>query len=985
MRCLLALTHLWNFNDNANDSVGTAHASLFNGAKVQSGRLVIQNPASVPMAPLAAGTARYMERLNRGVVALNRGGGNMYVGWRMLGTDPAGIGFNLYRSVNGGAFSKRNASVLTQTTDYLDNGITSGSAYRYYVRPVISGVEQEPSDTFTVAGASSASDYLSIPLQIPAGGTTPSGEAYTYSANDASVGDVDGDGDYEYIVKWDPSNSKDNSQSGYTGNVYVDAYTLQGTLLWRIDLGRNIRAGAHYTQFQVYDLDSDGKAEIAMKTAPGTIDGAGNPVLRGSATVNDDYRNASGYILSGPEYLTIFNGATGAAMATVDYVVARGTVSSWGDSYGNRVDRFLAGVAYLDGERPSLIMARGYYTRATITAWDWRNGQLTQRWLFDSNVSGSQYRGQGNHNLSIADADGDGKDEIIYGAMAVNDNGAPLHTTGWGHGDALHVSDFDPDRPGLEVWDIHEPGYPNIGASFRDANTGAAIFTLAQSSTSTEGPGRAVAADIWAGNRGAEMWVAGGGVPSGAYDRYGNIVGDQPSSVNFLVWWDADVSRELLNSNVIVKYNPTGSDTTLLTAGGATSNNTTKSTPALSADVLGDWREEVLWRSTDSSQLRIYTTPIAATSRMYTLMHDSQYRVAVSWQNTAYNQPPHPSFYLGDGTATAPVPNIVYPALPGPTSYTDTYQAELHGIGGGSIIESTNGGFNGSAYINFPTTGGFLQYNNVDGGATGGLTTIRFRYALGAASARTGTLSINGAAAQNITFNPTGAWTNWTELELQVPLNPGTTNTIQLQSTGQDLANQDELQVVIVDTTPPAFTGGEHLFDAAPDRLDLSFSEDVSASFSLADVVIERLGDATTITPTAFSFAGNMLSLTLPASIPDGNYRLTFASAGITDRIGLSLTGSNTFNFFVLNADANRDRAVNTADFNLLAASFGLSGKLFSGGDFDGNGIVNSLDFAIYAAQYGKTLPAPLTGAAVFSGSSLFGDQMVEEESDDLL
>jgi rhamnogalacturonan endolyase len=332
-------------------------------------------------------------------------------------------------------------------------------------------------------------------LQVPPSGTTPVGEAYTYSPNDASVGDLDGDGEYEIILKWDPSNAKDNSQAGYTGNVYLDAYKLDGTRLWRIDLGRNIRAGAHYTQFQVYDLDGDGKAEVACRTADGTIDGVGT--VLGDA--NADYRNSAGYVLAGPEFLTVFNGQTGAAMATASYVVPRGNVNDWGDNYGNRVDRFLAGVAYLDGQRPSLVMARGYYTRAVLAAWNWRNGQLTNVWTFDTGHTGTpnQYaawRGQGNHNLSIGDVDGDGKDEIMYGACAIDDNGAGLFSTGLGHGDALHMTDMDPDRPGLEVFQPHESptSYGPNAAEFRDARTGALIFGV----QGTGDIGRGLALDV---------------------------------------------------------------------------------------------------------------------------------------------------------------------------------------------------------------------------------------------------------------------------------------------------------------------------------------------------------------------------------------------------------------------------------------------------------------------------------------------------------
>lgn len=359
----------------------------------------------------AAG-ARQMEYLDRGVVAVKTGTG-VFVSWRLLGTEGSNVSFNVYRDG-----TKVNPTPITNSTNLQDASGTSSS--KYTVRAVVSGTEQAASAAASVWG----NNYLSVPLSVPAGGTTPDGVAYTYSANDASAGDLDGDGEYELIVKWDPSNSKDNSQSGYTGEVFIDAYKLNGTRLWRISLGKNIRAGAHYTQFMVYDLDGDGKAEVAMKTADGTKDGTG--VVIGDAS--KDYRNSSGYVLSGPEFLTVFNGQTGKALSTVNYEPARGNVSSWGDNYGNRVDRFLAAIAYLDGERPSLVMARGYYTRTVLVAYNWRNGQLTKQWTFDSNTSGnSGYAGQGNHNLSVADVDGDGKDEIVYGAMAVDDNGKVVH------------------------------------------------------------------------------------------------------------------------------------------------------------------------------------------------------------------------------------------------------------------------------------------------------------------------------------------------------------------------------------------------------------------------------------------------------------------------------------------------------------------------------------------------------------------------------
>ncbi|XVL63378.1 rhamnogalacturonan lyase [Paenibacillus amylolyticus] len=578
-----------------------------------------------------------MEYLDRGVVAVKTGTG-VFVSWRLLGTEGSNVSFNVYRDG-----TKVNASPITNSTNLQDASGTSSS--KYTVRAVVSGTEQAASAVASVWG----NNYLSVPLSVPAGGTTPDGVAYTYSANDASAGDLDGDGEYELIVKWDPSNSKDNSQSGYTGEVFIDAYKLNGTHLWRISLGKNIRAGAHYTQFMVYDLDGDGKAEVAMKTADGTKDGTG--VVIGDAS--KDYRNSSGYVLSGPEFLTVFNGQTGKALSTVNYESARGNVSSWGDNYGNRVDRFLAAIAYLDGERPSLVMARGYYTRSVLVAYNWRNGQLTKQWTFDSNTSGnSGYAGQGNHNLSVADVDGDGKDEIVYGAMAVDDNGKGLYTTGLHHGDAMHLSDLDPDRPGLEVFQVHETP-SNAGVEFRDAGTGQLIWGV----KTTKDIGRGMAADIDPRYKGAEVWADGS-----LYTAKGQKLGTTlPSSTNFGIWWDGDLLRELLDSNRIDKWNYTNSTTmNLLTASGVSSNNGTKSTPNLQADLFGDWREEVVWRTNDSSALRIYTTTAVTDKRIYTLMHDPVYRLGVAWQNVAYNQPPHTGFYLGEGMSTPPVPNIRY-------------------------------------------------------------------------------------------------------------------------------------------------------------------------------------------------------------------------------------------------------------------------------------------------------------------------------------
>lgn len=591
--------------------------------------------------PLTA--QRWMEGLGRGVVAVRTSTTEVFLSWRLFGTEPSSTTFNIYR--NG----TRINTLPVNATNFTDNSSTNSN---YTVKAVINGNEE----VNTVQATVWQQQYLQVPIQIPAGGTTPDGVIYTYSANDASVGDLDGDGQYEIVLKWDPSNSKDNSLSGYTGNVFIDAYKLNGTRLWRIDLGKNIRAGAHYTQFLVYDFDSDGKAEMACKTADGTTDGLGKVIGDAAA----DYRNSNGYILSGPEFLTVFKGTTGEAMDSKNYLPARGTVSSWGDNYGNRVDRFIAAVAYLDGVKPSMVFGRGYYTRLVRVAWDFVNGQLQQRWIFDSNSSGNiAYAGMGNHQMTVGDADGNGKDEICNGASAINFDGTGFYNNGLGHGDALHMTDMDPSRPGLEVWQCHEEPakYGQYGLEFRDAATGQPLWGVPGNGADI---GRALAADIDPRYKGYECWGATGGL----YTCKGQQISTSRPSMNHAVWWDGDLLREILDGDVLDKWNyQTNTSTRLYTlyqaaAGSGASNNSTKKNPCLTADILGDWREEIILRSSDNNYLNIYTTVNPTAYKFYTLMHDPQYRLAVAWQNSAYNQPPHPGFYLGDSMALPPTPNI---------------------------------------------------------------------------------------------------------------------------------------------------------------------------------------------------------------------------------------------------------------------------------------------------------------------------------------
>lgn len=600
--------------------------------------LVFAALLSVMATGFANAASRQMEALDRGVVAVKVNGG-VFLSWRFLGTDNESAGFNIYRD---GVLV--NSVPVTSSTNYTDAGGSANSTY--VIKTVVDGVETHSSKTALVW----ANSYKSLQLKRPANGTG----GCSYTPNDCSVGDLDGDGEYELVVKWDPSNAQDNSKSGTTGNVYIDAYKLDGTFLWRIDLGINIRAGAHYTQFQVYDYDGDGKAEVACKTAPGTVDGMGNFVLMGSDDPNKDYRNSSGYVLSGPEYLTMFKGETGEAISSVAYTPARGTVSSWGDKYGNRVDRFLACTAYLDGVHPSLVMCRGYYTRSTLTAYDFKNGKLVQRWAYDSGNSDSGAYGEGYHNLSVADVDNDGFDEIIYGSACIDHDGSLYYRTGFGHGDAMHVSDLDPSTADLEGWFVHEETGSAYGFELRNLRTGKVIFGEKTNSD----VGRGLAADIDAKYPGFECWSTANG---NVYDCKGNVISTKRPSVNFRIYWDGDLQDELLDGNKLDKWN--GNGTTRLFSvydvEAASSCNSTKATPCLSADIFGDWREEMIfWNGNDPSKITIFTTTIPTEYRLFTLMHDPVYRMGVAWQNTAYNQPPHLGFYIGDGLDNVKQPDI---------------------------------------------------------------------------------------------------------------------------------------------------------------------------------------------------------------------------------------------------------------------------------------------------------------------------------------
>ncbi len=605
-----------------------------------------------------------LEHLNRGVVAL-RHGNQVIVSWRVLSSDRQGESFDVYR--NG---EKMNKQPLTSGgTFFVDRAPLSGDA----TYKVCGG----GFDGHYVLKANAPDGYLPVKLQKPADGQTPDGRTFSYSANDASVGDVDGDGQYEIILKWDPSNAHDNAHDGFTGQTLFDCYRLDGTLLWRIDMGINIRSGAHYVPFIVYDLDGDGRAEFIVRTADGTRDGKGHVIGDAQADHRTYPKTATdrakpedewgkynkkgvprvGRILTGPDYVTVFNGLTGEEMDTKLYVPQRGNVEEWGDNYANRSDRMLAGVGYLDGIHASAIFCRGYYTRTVIAAWDWDGKELKQHWVFDTNTpEWKSYAGQGNHNLRIADVDGDGCDEITYGSMAVDHDGTGLYNTGMGHGDAIHLMAFDPTTDKLQVWDCHENR--RDGSDFRDAHTGKIIYQI----PSKADVGRAMAADIDPTNPGLEMWSSDshgirnikGEVLRSAQDpvdpqhQQHIRVGGKRLSINFGIWWDGDLLRELLDRGAVSKYNwEQRTMEVLVRFPGIQFNNGSKSNPCLSADIIGDWREEVVARTPDSSELRIFVSPIPTEYRINCLMEDIPYRLSTAAQNVGYNQPSEPGFYLG--------------------------------------------------------------------------------------------------------------------------------------------------------------------------------------------------------------------------------------------------------------------------------------------------------------------------------------------------
>ncbi len=603
--------------------------------------------------------ARIMERLGRGVVVIPLDSSRVFVSWRMLGTEPEDIAFNLYRKVGNQKPVRVNKSPLFET-NFVDENVDLSKPIAYFVRPILNGKEGPPSEEYRLPANPPTRQYLSIklkPLIVP---------PEVDGVEAVGIGDLDGDGEYDFVVLR-PRGPKAGSQVYPSPTTFrLEAYLRDGTFLWRINLGWNIELGRTYAPFLVYDLDCDGRAEVVIKTSEGTVFADGKRIGDTDGDGKTDYRNKYGTVLEGPEFLSVIDGMTGKELARAPWI-ARGHVSDWGDNYGNRASANKLAIAYLDGVRPSIIVFRGIYALTKVEAWDYRNRRLIKRWSWSNEKLPKEWWGQGFHYVRVGDVDGDGKDEIVHGCMLIDDNGKEVYTTKLGHGDHFHLADIDPDRPGLEVFASHEAPmtYGRFGVELHCARTGQILWGPPEPTTGDVG--RAVSADIDPRYRGYECWGVGGGA-RWLFTAKGEVILSWPEyqlpPCNLAIWWDGDLLRELLDIHrnrgvaVIEKWDWNERRTkNLLTVPAQGAYNA----PLAYADIIGDWREELITYA--DGEIRIYTTTIPTRYRFRTLMHDPLYRLDVAAQTGARMKVPHVSFYLGEGMEfPPPKPNIAYPS-----------------------------------------------------------------------------------------------------------------------------------------------------------------------------------------------------------------------------------------------------------------------------------------------------------------------------------
>ena len=584
--------------------------------------------------------------LNRGLIAVNlnsSGSSGNLISWRYREKDQNQVKFKLYRGTNATTQTAKvnNGNYIYARTNFRDTGGTVASYYRLEVYDLDDNLLETEVSQKTWGNQS-----MEIPTQTP---TDTRGLGATYTPNDAAFYDMDGDGEYEVVLKWDPSNSKDAASNGVTSDTYIDCYKLDGTQLWRINIGPNIRSGAHTTPFVVWDFDGDGYGELICKTAPGTVDGEGNYVVLPGDDPNKSWLNGRGKPDAGPEYVTVFDGPTGAELATMPYHTKYGDVTTtfWGDSNQNRSERYLACVAYTDGITPSAILCRGYYRGASVGAYDWDGMTLSLRWLHRSSTSGQGLWGEGAHFVLSGDVDDDGCDEIVYGAACLDNDGKKIvYRTGLGHGDALHMSDFDWDNPGQEVFMPHEE--KPYGYELRDARTG----KLLVHQTADGDTGRGLAADFDSSHDGAELMASCTGVLmdcKGQTIANSWAIGSSGAGINNRIYGDGDPYDEFFDKSIIAHWNATSHSFDRIQVNGSNYTpgslcNYSKNNPCVMGDMLGDWREEIVTYNASNNALIITSTNFESRYRLPHLMDYRQYAELIANQNCGYNQPPHLPF-----------------------------------------------------------------------------------------------------------------------------------------------------------------------------------------------------------------------------------------------------------------------------------------------------------------------------------------------------
>ena len=596
----------------------------------------------------AAAAQRMTDKLDRGLVAVKTDGG-VFCSWRILGEEYYDVTYNIYRDG-----TKLNADPL-KASNFWD--VAGGLDSKYTVSAVVRGKEQAQCEAVSVWGQ----NYLEI---TPDHGDLTS----TYVPNDACMADVDGDGELEILLKFDYTSDSGSSYmpGGYNGEyAIVEVYKLNGKKLWWLDFGPNMGDFQNNeNNIVAYDWDQDGRAEAVMRAADGTVIHAadGKEYVIGDATKN--YRSPNGggganwFMHEGDEFLVYMDGETGVPYQVMEYPLKRLEAGetdlnrAWGDGYGHRSTKHFFGAPYLDGRHPSIFLARGIYTRHKMIAYDVNPAthELVERWRWNNNTAGSPWYGQGYHNYAVADVDWDGRDEICFGSMVIDDNGHGLSTTGLGHGDAQHHGDFNPYVHGHEIYACNEDAPDN---NYRDATTSKIYYRH----TSGNDDGRSMMGNFSNDYPGCLGRSGHDTAISSVTNEH--IPQDIAFDVNFRIYWDGDLLEETFNGtdtrNSTGRIFKPSENRVITTLSGSLTNNDTKATPCYQGDILGDWREEVVMRTKDN-KIRIYTTTYPTEWRNYTLWHDMQYRQAMVWQMCGYNQPPHVSYFLGEleGITMAP-------------------------------------------------------------------------------------------------------------------------------------------------------------------------------------------------------------------------------------------------------------------------------------------------------------------------------------------